>query len=44
MENPAIILWIPLILISLASVVKLLNRKSASGKTWFRIEDVEDNE
>ena len=44
MENPAIILWIPLILIAIASIIKLLNQRSSSGKPWIRIEKVEDDE
>ena len=44
MDNPAIILWIPIILISLISVIKLLNKGGTNGKPWIRIEKVEENE
>jgi len=44
MENPAIILWIPIILLSVASIIKMLNKGGPNGKSWIRIEKVEENE
>ena len=44
MENPAIILWIPLILIVVLSLLKMARKKGPEGKPWIRIEKVEDNE
>ena len=44
MDNPVIILWLPIILISLISVIKLLNKGGPNGKPWIRIEKVEENE
>tara|TARA_Y100001970_G_C13963848_1_gene714572 strand:+ start:469 stop:603 length:135 start_codon:yes stop_codon:yes gene_type:complete len=44
MENPAIILWIPIILLSVASIIKMLNKGGPNGKPWIRIEKVEKNE
>tara|TARA_Y200000002_G_C22553425_1_gene609239 strand:+ start:625 stop:759 length:135 start_codon:yes stop_codon:yes gene_type:complete len=44
MENPAIILWIPIILLSVVSIIKLLNKGGQNGKPWIRIEKVEENE
>ena len=44
MENPAIILWIPIILLSAASIFKMLNKGGSNGKPWIRIEKVEENE
>ncbi len=44
MENSALVLWIPIILISLASIVKLLNKNTSTGKPWIRIEKDNDNE
>jgi hypothetical protein len=44
MENPEIILWIPLILIVVLSLLKMAKKKRPDGKQWFRIEKVEDNE
>ena len=38
-------LWLPLILLALASIYKLLNNNNKdSSKPWIRIEEVKDNE
>ncbi len=44
MENTGILLWIPLIVIAAASVIKMLKEKTSSGKPWIRIEEVDENE
>ena len=44
MENPTIFLWIPIIIISLLSIIKIINRGGPNGKPWIRIEKVEENE
>jgi hypothetical protein len=44
MENPEIILWIPLILIVVLSLLKMARKKVPERKPWIRIEKVEDNE
>lgn len=44
MENPSIILWIPIIIVSLLSILKMLNKGGQNGKPWIRIEKVEENE
>ena len=44
MDNPALILWIPIILISILSIFKMMNKGGSGGKPWIRIEKVEDNE
>ena len=44
MENTAIILWIPIVIITVMSIMKLLNKGGPNGKPWIRIEKVEDNE
>ena len=44
MENPAIILWIPIVIITVMSIMKLLNKGGPNGKPWIRIEKVEKNE
>tara|TARA_B100001750_G_C15000221_1_gene347030 strand:+ start:420 stop:554 length:135 start_codon:yes stop_codon:yes gene_type:complete len=44
MENPEIILWIPIIVVTVLSILKLLNKGGPNGKPWIRIEKVEDNE
>ena len=37
-------LWLPLILLALASIYKLLNKNKNSSKPWIRIEEVKDYE
>ena len=44
MENPVIILWTPIILLAVVSIIKLLNKGGQNGKPWIRIEKVEENE
>ena len=44
MENPALILWIPIIIISVLSILKMINKGGQNGKPWIRIEKVKDNE
>jgi len=44
MENPAIVLWVPIIIVSLLSIFKMLNNRDRNGKSWIRIEKVEENE
>ena len=43
-ENPAIYLWIPIIIVVILSVIKLINKGGPNGKPWIRIEKVKDNE
>ena len=44
MENPAIILWIPIVIITVMSIIKLLDKGGPDGKPWIRIEKVKENE
>ncbi len=44
MENPALILWIPIIAVSILSILKMINKGGPNGKPFIRIEEVEDNE
>ena len=37
-------LWLPLILLALASIFKLINKNKDSSEPWIRIEEVKDNE
>jgi hypothetical protein len=44
MENPVVILSLPLLLIVVMSLIKMAKKKKPDGKPWFRIEKVEENE
>ena len=44
MENPVVILSLPLIFIAVMSLIKMAKKKRPDGKPWFRIEKVEENE
>mgnify|MGYP001232722148 CR=1 FL=1 len=44
MENPSIVLWIPIIILTVISITKLLRKNNSNGKPWIRIEKVKDNE
>ena len=44
MESPVVILSLPLILIVVMSLIKMAKKKRSDGKSWFRIEKVEENE
>ena len=44
MDNFGNILWIPIIVISVMSILKMLNKRNSNGKPWIRIEKVEENE
>jgi len=37
-------LWLPIILLALASLLKILNKNKNSRKPWIRIEEVKENE
>ena len=43
-DSSVFILWIPIILVSLLSIIKLFNKGAPNGKPWIRIENVEENE
>lgn len=44
MDNPTIILWIPLIIIALLSIHKMIKKQNRSRKPWIRIEEIEEDE
>ena len=44
MDNPAIFLWIPIIILWVLSIIKMINKGGPNGKPWIRIEKVEENE
>ena len=37
-------LWLPIILLALASLFKILNKNKNSRKPWIRIEEVKEHE
>jgi hypothetical protein len=37
-------LWLPIILLALASLLKILNKNKKSRKPWIRIEEVKEHE
>ena len=37
-------LWLPIILLALASIFKILNKNKNSRKPWIRIEEVKKHE
>tara|TARA_B100001996_G_scaffold206525_1_gene158305 strand:- start:439 stop:573 length:135 start_codon:yes stop_codon:yes gene_type:complete len=43
-DNSGNILWIPIIVISVLSILKMLNKRNPNGKPWIRIEKVKENE
>ena len=43
-DSSVFILWIPIILVSLLSIIKLFNKGGPNGKPWIRIEKVKEDE
>ena len=39
-----LVLWLPIIIISSLSILKIINKNHGQKKPWFRIEDIKDNE
>ena len=39
-----VVLWLPIIIISSLSILKIINKNQGQKKSWFRIEDIKDNE
>jgi len=37
-------LWLPIILLALASIVKLFNKNDKTRKSWIRVEEIEKDE
>ena len=37
-------LWLPIVFLALASILKLLDKNKDPRKPWIRIEEVKDNE
>ena len=37
-------LWLPIVFLALASILKLLDKNKDTLKPWIRIEEVKDNE
>ena len=37
-------LWLPIILLTLASIIKIFNKNKGNRKPWIRIEEIKENE
>ena len=39
-----LLLWLPIILLALASIIKMLTKNKDNQKAWIRIEEIKENE
>ena len=39
-----LLLWLPIILLTLASIIKIFNKNIGNRKPWIRIEEIKENE
>jgi len=39
-----LLLWLPIILLTLASIIKIINKNKGNRKPWIRIEEIKENE
>jgi len=39
-----ILLWLPIVLLTLASIIKIFNKNKGNRKPWIRIEEIKENE
>ena len=39
-----LLLWLPIILLTLASIIKIFNKNKGNRKPWIRIEEIKENE
>tara|TARA_B110000438_G_C15289295_1_gene426153 strand:- start:318 stop:449 length:132 start_codon:yes stop_codon:yes gene_type:complete len=37
-------LWLPIILLALASLAKIFNKNDKTRKSWIRVEEIDENE
>ena len=42
--NIELLLWLPIILLALASIIKMYNKNKENRKPWIRIEEINENE
>ena len=39
-----LLLWLPIILLTFASIIKMLTKNKDNKKPWIRIEEIKENE
>ena len=39
-----LLLWLPIVLLTLASIIKIFNKNKGKRKSWIRIEEINENE
>ena len=39
-----LLLWLPIVLLTLASIIKIFNKNKGNRKPWIRIEEIKENE
>ena len=39
-----LLLWLPIILLTLVSIIKIFNKNKGNRKPWIRIEEIKENE
>ena len=39
-----LLLWLPIILLTLASIIKIFKKNKGNRKPWIRIEEIKENE
>ena len=39
-----LLLWLPIVLLTLASIIKIFNKNKGNRKPWIRIEERKENE
>ena len=42
--NIELLLWLPIILLTVASIIKMLTKNKDNQKPWIRIEEIKENE
>ncbi|MEC7849231.1 MAG: hypothetical protein VX993_00665 [Candidatus Neomarinimicrobiota bacterium] len=42
--NIELLLWLPIILLTFASIIKMLTKNKENQKPWIRIEEIKENE
>ena len=39
-----LLLWLPIVFLTLASIIKIFNKNKGNRKPWIRIEEIKENE